>query len=213
MALLASPHRSNTQHGRSMIEMLGVLSIVGILSIAGISELGKILSRHKTMKTIETFTQLVQDVLIQKRAFRTIPEGYTSQMSLAISEAGLLPSGWEYKNQKLYNNMGYAMFYNKNNQIQINYTMTGKNAILSGSNKELCRMFFTNFAVPFETSIKSVAVFQGSKNIGYWYGDNYCTQTQNCLKNITIPDIEKQCSICAKNEDYGCAFVIFFPFD
>ena len=214
MTVSISSHTTHQQQGRSMIEMLGVLSIVGILTISSVSEFEKLITRNKTQKVIETFTQLIQEVLIRSSSFRQIPDGYTSYMNLAISQAAILPSGWYYKNGKLYNNMGYANFYNKNNQIQINYILTPKASLLNNHSKEICRILFTNLVIPFASTLKLTAVYRGNDQVGRWYGDNYCKEPQKqCLKNITISEIEKQCSMCQTGHTYDCSFVMFFPFN
>ena len=43
----------NNQYGRSMIEMLGVLSIIGILSVGGLAGFSEVITRHRVNKTVE----------------------------------------------------------------------------------------------------------------------------------------------------------------
>ena len=43
----------STQFGRSMIEMIGVLSVVGVLSVGGITGYSKMMSQYKVNKAIE----------------------------------------------------------------------------------------------------------------------------------------------------------------
>ena len=51
--------KSSAQQGRSMIEMLGVLSIVGVLSVAGITGYSKAMAKYKTAKAIDQVYQIV----------------------------------------------------------------------------------------------------------------------------------------------------------
>jgi len=46
----------NTQSGRSMIEMLGVLAIIGVLSVGGIAGYSKAMQKYRINKTIEQIT-------------------------------------------------------------------------------------------------------------------------------------------------------------
>ncbi|MBR3501778.1 MAG: prepilin-type N-terminal cleavage/methylation domain-containing protein, partial [Alphaproteobacteria bacterium] len=42
----------NTQSGRSMIEMLGVLAIIGVLSVGGIAGYSKAMQKYRINKSI-----------------------------------------------------------------------------------------------------------------------------------------------------------------
>ena len=52
----------NTQNGRSMIEMLGVLAIIGVLSVGGIAGYSKAMSKYRINKTIEQITLIAGNV-------------------------------------------------------------------------------------------------------------------------------------------------------
>jgi len=51
----------NNEHGRSMIEMLGVLAIIGVLSLAGVSGYQKAMAKHKINKTVNQMAQIVNN--------------------------------------------------------------------------------------------------------------------------------------------------------
>ena len=50
----------NTQSGRSMVEMLGVLAIIGVLSAGALKGYSAAMFRHKTNQTIDIFSQVLQ---------------------------------------------------------------------------------------------------------------------------------------------------------
>ena len=52
----------NTQNGRSMIEMLGVLAIIGVLSVGGIAGYSKAMSKYRINKTIEQITLIAGNI-------------------------------------------------------------------------------------------------------------------------------------------------------
>ncbi len=52
----------NTQSGRSMIEMLGVLAIIGVLSVGGIAGYSKAMTKYRINKTIEQITLIAGNV-------------------------------------------------------------------------------------------------------------------------------------------------------
>ena len=50
------------QHGRSMIEMLGVLAIVGVLSVGGIAGYSKAMEKFKINKTVDQMSQIITNI-------------------------------------------------------------------------------------------------------------------------------------------------------
>lgn len=52
----------NSQTGRSMIEMLGVLSIVGVLSVAGISGFSEVMTQYRVNKTVEQVMEIASNL-------------------------------------------------------------------------------------------------------------------------------------------------------
>ena len=54
-------NKKNNNHGRSMIEMLGVLAIIGILSVGGIAGFSKAIERHRINETINQITLIAQN--------------------------------------------------------------------------------------------------------------------------------------------------------
>lgn len=52
-------YKSANQSGRSMIEMLGVLSIIGVLSVGGIAGFSKAMNSHKTNKCMEQIATII----------------------------------------------------------------------------------------------------------------------------------------------------------
>ena len=53
----------NTQSGRSMVEMLGVLAIIGVLSVGGIAGYSKAMYKHKMSKTMDILSYAVARVV------------------------------------------------------------------------------------------------------------------------------------------------------
>ncbi len=52
----------NTQSGRSMIEMLGVLAIIGVLSVGGIAGYSKAMMKYRVNKTIEQISLIASNI-------------------------------------------------------------------------------------------------------------------------------------------------------
>ena len=54
--------QKNTQTGRSMIEMLGVLAIIGVLSVGGIAGYSKAMMKFKVNKSVDEITQISTNI-------------------------------------------------------------------------------------------------------------------------------------------------------
>ena len=84
--------------------------------------------------------------------------------------------------------------------------------ILRNGNKnfDICKNIFT-VAKEFHADLWSVMAYAKAnedaseyKDNGYRYGDKYCSQSENCLKDLTLDDIHNECEYCAKS--YNCSF-------
>lgn len=52
----------NNQHGRSMIEMIGVLTVMGVLSVGGISGYTKAISNYRANASVEEITTIIANI-------------------------------------------------------------------------------------------------------------------------------------------------------
>ena len=78
----------NSQNGRSMIEMLGVLAIIGLLSIGGLWGLGVAIARHKANQIQNYVTTCVMDSYT-----RTMDTLYTGLCQNVLEEKIPVPMG------------------------------------------------------------------------------------------------------------------------
>ena len=53
----------NSEHGRSMVEMLGVLAIIAVLSVAGLAGFGKAMDKYKTNKAKDQFREIANNIM------------------------------------------------------------------------------------------------------------------------------------------------------
>ena len=87
------------EHGRSMIEMLGVLAIVGILSIGAISGYTKAMQKIKNDRMVTQLSMLVMNI----RSGFIGQMDYSSLSSRVLLDAGMVPSdmvvGAEFSSQ------------------------------------------------------------------------------------------------------------------
>ena len=84
----------NCQSGRSMLEMLGVLSIIGVLSIGGLSGYTKMMTQHKidvTMQQINLIAAKLSAVGSQTNSYGGLDNANAIKLGAVPSE--LSPSG------------------------------------------------------------------------------------------------------------------------
>ena len=75
------------QHGRSIIEMLGVLAIVGILSIAGFFLFSKAMEKYKIDKAKEQLHTISSNIIM----FYNKGTGYKGLNNETAQKLGLIP--------------------------------------------------------------------------------------------------------------------------
>ena len=81
----------NTQSGRSMIEMLGVLAIVGVLSVGGIAGYSKAMTKFKINKTADQISQIVTNIrtlYAQQTTYEGLYTATAIQMGVTPDEMG-----------------------------------------------------------------------------------------------------------------------------
>ena len=88
-----APCGRESQSGRSMIEMLGVLAIIGVLSVGGIAGYSKAMMKYRINKTIEQITLIAGNI----RTFYSTQKTYagldstTADGRKIIQKAKLIP--------------------------------------------------------------------------------------------------------------------------
>lgn len=83
----------NNQFGRSMIEMLGVLSIIGVLSVGGFSMVKKMQNSYDTNKIMDEISAFVRKARIVTREFEG---GASDSLNEYLYDGKAYPEGVEY---------------------------------------------------------------------------------------------------------------------
>ncbi len=80
----------NSENGRSMIEMLGVLAIIGVLSVGGIAGFSKAMESYKTNQCIEQLSTIIANVknlgLRQHGSYKGLSPKVAKKMKLVPEE-------------------------------------------------------------------------------------------------------------------------------
>ena len=208
----------NSQYGRSMIEMLGVLAIIGVLSVSGIAGYSKAMEKFKQNQAISEYNTLIQGLLEHEDDIRKL--NFKDSLTEIAHSLNLIPSSWEVNGTQLKNQDGQyvGLFVDSTSS----YTWALEIWLAYDSDTEynynrlsLCRAIYKDLARPLLDTVQTVRMFYGgSKDVGYW--GNYldgkmCGRKQyKCLRDIRPDEIENWCRSCTENNTARCTITLFF---
>ena len=203
------------EKGRSMVEMLGVLAIIGVLSVGAISGYSKAMLKYKLNKQAEAMNLLLNNAM-QLRP--PMPDEGTTRYSELLSKLNLLPDGIVLHPsdttylRDMFNN--FIWFFAFPSSYGLGYEFSKY-----GDRKEICRNLVNVYKV-YTGELYSITTDwqytsedteeEGSGNFGHYYGNGYCTAGRQCIKDITLNDIDTLCNQCAENATQCRFYAIWY---
>ena len=195
----------NTQSGRSMVEMLGVLAIIGVLSVGAIAGFSKAMMKYKLNKHAEAINMLINNVLSIKDKLPRNPTGVIYYNTL-LSKLNLLPDGIvkldETSLEDKYFNNNISITYSAGDpswssflfwigRASSDYTLESCYNIIKVAKENAANVWFVR-------TYKHYSDGSGkpSDNLYTFYGDGYCTGNRTCLRNLNINNLEQACQSC-----------------
>ena len=188
----------NTQSGRSMVEMLGVLAIIGVLSVGAIAGYSKAMTKYKLNKHAESINMLINNSL-QMVSLLGAKEDNVKYHAKTLYKLGLIPDGIKYNNTDIL----YDVF---NNKIRVytkdkadrtyNYGISFHHTDeISPFDINSCRNIVT-IAKENSANLKWVIAYNvdAASHFGALAGDNYCDSSHRCLRDLTLNDIDNLCN-------------------
>lgn len=186
------------QKGRSMVEMLGVLSIIGVLSVGALAGFNKAMMKHKLNKQAEQLSVLLISIINHEGEFKNETGNITSY----LIKMGELPPDM-ITNSGIYDT--FQTHYNaarvdrgNNELITLWITPVFNLSENAEDSFEICKNIFSVVQAFHE----HVAWFynysydgdEHARQDGVMYGDIWCEGTKKCLKDATIEDIYALCT-------------------
>ena len=218
---LARNDKRQSEVGRSMIEMLGVLAIVGVLSVGGIAGYSKAMEKYKMNKLMAEYNQLIFGLLEYNDDLQKNIEGEPFLTDFVIS-LNLMPNTWKKLNsQFLEDSQGnwLEIRYRQSDNYDINghgliidFLLGGMTTDDSGKQKsenfaaKTCVELYNTILKPLHYSVVGARVWGG--NLNYFAGDRYCTEDYICLADATLSQIHEMCNSCDKTS--RCNVTVFF---
>ena len=198
----------NSQTGRSMVEMLGVLAVIGILSAGALAGYSKAMFQHRLNIQTEQINTVVAAIV---RNFEALPTSGAVQWGKLLIRMGEIP-------KEMYTSDNTNTI---KDALNINYTIyhhdTGYTAMVgeiydNESSVLACRNVLKSL-IPGSPEIGYVSILRNYSDKStsystYWWGDKRCDGHYHCLKDMTISDISTACNVCQDTEK--CRLFIFF---
>ena len=191
----------NTQSGRSMVEMLGVLAIIGVLSVGAIAGYSKAMMKYKLNKYSEQMNTVINAIARNVHSFDNI----YSQNNVATSlvqyfvKMGEIPTEMVTSNPEYLRDifgMRWAIVMSSDSK-GILLSSYDTPSTKSADELERCRTFII-LAKENSGNINRLNTVSGhstsSAKFALLYGDNFCTPGRKCLKNVTLDDIYEICT-------------------
>ena len=211
----------NTQSGRSMVEMLGVLAIIGVLSVGAIAGYSKAMFKYKLNKQTEQLTQVLNSITRLANSFNNLTK-YTYMFPYLI-KMGELPNemvkqGDNNSIYDIFNNTYYAAIQPQamadTDKIKGVAALFVEMPITTKSTENLlmCQNIYNNIK---ENSADIYYVYSSS---GYntddarqskLWGDKYCTSNVKCLKDLSVEKLSEECSLHIGNKTAGSIVVLW----
>ena len=202
----------NTQYGRSMVEMLGVLAIIGVLSVGAIAGYSKAMMKYKLNKQAEQLNTILSALQQYRHDWK-----FTTPTSLKpyYQKMGIIPPEMIKDNTRyiydIFNNT-ISLTTSGKQEGKTYTTSTGFTYTLNSNSYDVCLNFFTVLKAYHEDLYRTVISKQenGSEiNEGSFYGDKYCSDKRLCIRNLSMNNIYDKCNYC--NGSDNCAIWISFP--
>ena len=194
---------TQTQYGRSMIEMLGVLTVTGILSIGALKTFSHVLAQYKTNQDIEDYTFFINGILQNRDVIFKANEYHIGQQLVYLD---IIPRRWKNEGNTFYDGEGREIFpYVPISRINIEYRL--KTSRQQKSSLLFCQKLWANVLIPYADALYQVYIITDEK-VNYYWGDNFCNSRKPCFSSLSIPQIIDECSLCLDSSQ--CKFNFTF---
>ena len=191
------------ENGRSMVEMLGVLAIIGVLSVGAISGYSKAMMKYKLNKFSEGLNSLLNYALQYTPQLEAHGANANMGYNEILYKLNLIPDGMTYvtSTQKIFDIFNNEIVLYRNvEQDNTETNVLSISADTSDTSRQICRQALTvakeNAFALYSVSVKDDNDGDDGMFSTRLWGDNYCTSSVKCLRNMTVADAENVCDFC-----------------
>ena len=192
----------NTQLGRSMVEMLGVLAIIGVLSVGGIAGYSKAMNKHKINNTLDKLSAIMARLVELKEGGANLS---------GVSNENLSKFGFDCDfDENIYGCKLPLGYYGIYHSIYNNNSSFMLDIIFQKSTVDMCTAFFTtgiHRTLPDDwwTGKRAYMVALSQSKDAQIYRENSPFVEYGAKFELTTKNILDICSIC---DDDFCEILI-----
>ena len=202
----------NTQSGRSMVEMLGVLAIIGVLSVGAIAGYSKAMEKYRLNQYSQAISMLINNVLQIKGQLQHGANTVTNYATL-LHKLKLLPDGIMYDSSSEY--LHDRWFKNKILIIYNNSQYTGADGNIYQNDMGFIRLNFSPASAQGSKVCHTAVtvIKENADNIEYmellqYNNDDGSSEYSGWilpkeLQHITLNRIDQLCNQCSDYEVCG----------
>ena len=190
----------NTQSGRSMVEMLGVLAIIGVLSVGAIAGYSKAMMKYKLNKHAEQMNTVINAISRNMHSFDNVAGGtYLTETFIKMGEipTEMIDAGNYHDVHDIFGQRwaifvsGTLIFLSTN----AHYSFL---ASKSPDSLDICKNILLiakeNHSLIYALQAYSASGDQNNSSKYALYGDEICSSGRKCLKDLTLDDIYNTCT-------------------
>ena len=191
--------------GRSMVEMLGVLAIIGVLSVGAIAGYSKAMTKYKLNKQVQDYNYLFAQLKMLHSGFHNLPS-YTS-VEPQLKKLKIIED-----TKDVFGN-DFSIRYDPTFYIFDIYLSSSK---LSNDKLQNCQNLLSNLLIPNYDGLQFIQLVTGvggsteqPSQVKYqYYGNTFCSDSSQCLQNMSLTQISSFCDACESEK--LCRIEVFF---
>ncbi|MBR2299497.1 MAG: type II secretion system protein [Alphaproteobacteria bacterium] len=193
------------ENGRSMVEMLGVLAIIGVLSVGALSGYNNAMKKHKFNQLVTNWEQFIANIKYYEDFLIQESQGKSTYFPIIsyLQSLHIVPDTWNVQETTLFDNFQNAstIHISFNTRITIDYYLGS--SVDSSFKTTFCTDMLMRLIKPNSNSFEFTFVYRGQDNpssVRFW-GDNFCSGSKKCIKDMTATDAYDICAPCVQGSD------------
>ena len=204
--------------GRSMIEMLGVLSIIGVLSVGGIAGYSKAMLNYKLNKSVEAHRDVIFGLVHYKDRLK--PAEGQNLINEEVASLGLKPNNWRKDGVYLIDDMNNTIFigiYGDDKHIGYEIRMPARTISQNADGKvvqsypyNFCVTAIKQLIIPLSEMIEEFSFYRTKSGWDSFYGSKFCGKDCKCISQINVSQMFAECQTCGKSDGEGCSIILKF---
>ena len=197
----------NTQYGRSMVEMLGVLAIIGVLSVGAIAGYGKAMMKYKLNKQAEQINQVIATMFRYKSSLLLNHDSSLSDLFITplLIKLGEIPKEMYTADKNTIQDVFAVQYFAYHRSTERTITLRTNSLPRTESGFQACKNLYL-IAKEWHKEITYIANvnYKGEQydEKGVYWGDTLMCSNCKLLKDLTLSELDDICRVETGNNDH-----------